>query len=245
MPEMRETVEQGAKQADRTRRLPSAQRAAAAESKYADALKLYASSELTIREVARLCAVTPAGFSAHLARHHRQLLFDRYGLDINGSNPFAVKVKQPKGQSLRTYLKYKDAIEACGDIAYIEFNVSQVARLFALDGPALANQLRVHYPDIIPTRERMRQKLGIADNTPRGARQTSAEIYAKALEMYRDTDLSIPETAKACNVSQSGFSQFMRFYHKNIVEHKAAKRREAIDSQEFRRPGKLSGNGSL
>lgn len=220
-------------------------REAAAARKYAGAVELYASTDLPLRKVAEMCGVSAFGLSAHIGRHHRPLLLARYGLDPAGPDADVMKVRPPKGQSLKTHLKYKEAIEACGDIAYIEYNVAQIARMFELDGPALASQLRTHYPDIIPMRELTRQRLGIADNAPRGVRPTSEEEYGEALKMYRDTDMTIPAVAEKCGVSKSGFGQFMRFYHKDVIAEKAARRRNARKERGMRRAGKLSGNGRL
>lgn len=225
--------------------LPTTLRIPAAERKYSEAVNLYATTELSISKIAELTGVTPSGLSAHIGRHHRHLLFARYGLDVNNPDVKALKVKPAKGQSSATHIKYKEAIEACGDIAYIEYNVAQVARLFNLDGTALASQLRTHYPDVIPNRERVRQNLGIADNTHRGARPQSVQQYAEALAMYRDTDLTIPQVAERCSVSKGGFSQFMRFYHQDIIARKATQREAAIAKYGTRQIGKLSGNGNL
>lgn len=213
--------------------------------KYQEAVDLYATTDLSIREVAEKCGVTASGLSSHIGRHHRPLLYARYGISPTSPEAQVIKVKPTRGQSRRTHLKYKDAIEACGDVAYIEFNVSQIARIFNLDGTALASQLRFHYPDIIPNRERIRQRLGIADNTHRGARPISEETYAEALRMYRDTDLSIPAVAEACGVSKGGFSQFMRFYHKDVISHKAHRRSAATKDKTLKQAGVLSGNGRL
>ncbi len=226
-------------------RLPRALRESAAESKYAVAVAMYASSKMSLREVAKECGVTAAGLSAHISKHHRCALFERYGLDPDKHDVWSMKVKPPKGQSLKTHLKYKDAIEACGDIAYIEYNVAQIARLFNLRGPSLAYQLYTHYPDVIPNRENARRQLGIADNTPRGARDISKETYREAVEMYRDTDMTIPEVAEACSVSQSGLSRYMRAYHKDIIAEKADRRKAAKKASALRRTGELSGNGTL
>ena len=100
----------------------------------------------------------------HIGRHHRGLLFARYVLKADDKDLQTVKVKPPKGQSLITYNKYKDAIAACRDLAYIEYNISQIGRMFGHDGSALASQLRFHYPDVIPFREKLRKRLGIADS---------------------------------------------------------------------------------
>ncbi len=217
----------------------------AAENKYAKAVALYAASDLTIRQVARECNVTASGLSAHIGKYYRNLLFKRYGLDINDENLRKIKVKPPKGQSYKTHIKYKTAIEACSDVAYIEFNISQIARMFGLSGPALAAQLRVHYPGVIENRERVRHKLGVADNVHRGPRPQSTEAYKEAMLVYRDTDMTISEVADICKVSKSGFSQFIRFYHKNIISCKAARRKASATKNNEKKAGELAGNGRL
>lgn len=216
---------------------------AAAMQKYAEAVKLYASTDLPLRNVAEKCRVSPGGLSAHIRRHFRPLLFARYDIDPFNALGYNLQVKSSKGQSLKTHFKYKDAIEACGDIDYIEYNISQIARLFDLDGPALASQLRVHYPDVIPNRERIRKQLGIADNIHRGARESSKDTYKEAVKMYRETDLTLPEVAEKCGVSVGGLTQFLSFYDKKVLNNKAERRYEARRKPMERTPGALSGNG--
>ena len=224
-------------------RLSNTRRIVAAEDKYAVAVDLYATTDLTLCRVAESCGVTARGLGAYIGRYHRQLLYARYGLETDTALTF--KIKPPKGQSRITHLKYKDAIEACGDLAYIEYNVSQIAQMFDLNGTALASQLRVHYPDVIPNRELVRQRLGIADSTHRGPRQASVDQYKEALDLYRETDLSIPEVAEKCKVSRGGFSQFMRFYHHDVITGKAERRQAARRDRLSRSAGSLSGNGTL
>lgn len=224
--------------------LPLPLRRAAALRKYSEAVRLYASSpDLTLRAVAGMCGVTATGLSCHIRQHHRGLLLQRYGLDPRDGHIGAIAVKPRSGQSLKARRKYRAAIEACGDIAYIELNVTQVARMFSLSGPALAAQLRVHYPDVIPAREQLRQRLGLADNVHRGARKMSDEVYASALEMYRDTDLTIPAVAALCKVPAGGLTQYLRFYHKDVIAQKRKRRSEARFGE--RLPGTLSGNGAV
>lgn len=224
--------------------LPTGERNSVAKRKYATAVEMYAYFDLSIRRIAKLCHVTEAGLSAHIGRYHRDLLFKRYGLSADDGDLRTLKVKPPKGQSLRTYRKYKDAIAACSDLAYIEYNLSQIGRLFGLEGTGLASQLRFHYPDVIPMREKLRKRLGIADNTHRGVRPWCDDAYKEAVAMFCDTDLSIPEVAALCNVSPGGFSQHLRYYHKDVIEAKAEKRKEARRKTGSRKAGNLSGNGN-
>ena len=212
--------------------------------KYQAAVELYAQSELTIREIADRTGVTPIALSSYLGRHHRDLLYKRYGITMPEGKE-RIAIKSPKGQSYATHQKYKDAIAACDDIAYIEFNVSQIARMFGLSGTGLASQLRVHYPTVIPTREATRRRLGLADRQKRGARQASQTAYSQAVDLYKDSDLTIEEVARQFGISPSGFGQHMRFYHHDAIRRKANRRKEAKKPLKMRTPGSLAGNGQL
>lgn len=226
------------------RMLPSRERHSVTAIKYADAVAMYASTDLSVSRIAKLCGVTAAGLSAHIGKYHRDLLCHRYGLDLSECDAGKIKVKQPKGQSLITYRKYKDAIAACQDLAYIEYNIAQIGRMFGHDGTSLASQLRFHYPDVIPMRERLRKRLGIADNTHRGVKPYCAKAYSEAVRLYRDTDMSIPEVAELCEVSVGGFSQHLRYYHRDVIEAKAKKRAVSKRKSGSRKPGRLTGNGN-
>lgn len=212
--------------------------------KYHAAVDLYANSDLTIREIADQTGVTPIALSSYLGRHHRDLLYRRYGIAMPEGKQ-RVAIKSPKGQSYSTHLKYRDAIAACDDIAYIEFNVSQIARMFGLSGTGLASQLRVHYPSVIPAREATRSRLGLADRQKRGAREATRAAYSQAVELYRDSELTIEEVARRFGISPSGFGQHMRFYHHDAIRRKAKRRREAKKPLKMRTPGTLAGNGQL
>ena len=225
-------------------RLPTADRISAARDKYAAAVELYASSSLSIREISEKTGISPKALSHYLSRHHRTLLFKRYGIDRDENNE-DVKIKSPRGQSRATHLKYKDAIEASGDIAFIEFNLSQIARMYGVTGTGLASQLKVHYPDIIPAREKLRERLGIADGLHRGALPSSKSAYEQAVPVYKNSDLTIYEVADQFGISRSGFGQYMRFYHHDAIAAKAKRRQEAKMVYHKRQTGALSGNGQL
>ena len=215
---------------------------AAAEAKYAPALELYITTDLSCTEIARQCNVSASAFRSWMARRHRDLLLIRHGMEVCNGDLRLVKIYPPKGQRPATYHKYKDAIEACDSMNYIEYNVSQIARIFGLNGTQLANQLRAHYPDVIPFRERVRTRLGIADNTHRGVRPWCDELYADAVTMYLTTDKTIEQVADECGVSFRGLDQHLRFYHKDVINIKEQRRKEAKSSK---KRGALTGNGQL
>lgn len=57
---------------------------------------------------------------------------------------YKIKLNQLRGQQPVSRIKYKDAIEACRSMEYIELNVSQIARQFSLEGSNWGRQLRTH-----------------------------------------------------------------------------------------------------
>lgn len=80
-------------------RLPSRQRKSAALHKYAKAVTMYASTSLSIKQIAAESGVTASGLSAHIARHHRPLLLARYGIEFTDPSLESMPVRPHKGQS--------------------------------------------------------------------------------------------------------------------------------------------------
>lgn len=148
------------------------------EEKYRQAIELYRSTRLSCAEICRINKVTVSGFQRYLSLYHRHLLLARYDITCDKEEASHIKLSQLRGQLPATRTKYKDAIEACGSLDYIEYNVSQIARRFGLNGTDLGRQLRTHYPGIIEWREEVRKRLGLNDNLPRGTRKVCKEQYA-------------------------------------------------------------------
>lgn len=209
--------------------------------KYSQAVLLYATTDLTGKQIAKQCGVSLPGFRIYLRRHYRELVLKRNNAEPEKSALFTEdgKLRGKRGQTPAAHRKYKEAIEACDNFDYIEYNVSQIARMFGHDGTALRNQLRLHYPDILERREKARVRLGLGDNFLRGVRPESAAEYAAAVELFRTTDRNLPSIAEECEVSLGGLSQYLRFYHKDLVKQKSDLYRQAAGS---RQPGKPGGN---
>lgn len=122
------------------------------------------------------------------------------------------------------HYKYKDAIAACDSVEYIEYNISQIARIFDVNCSALASQLRRHYPEIVPRREKQRKFMGITINLQYGARKWSTKAYCTAIEMLQSSDMTIEEVADACNVSHTGLREHVLAYHPQITQLREIKR---------------------
>ncbi len=213
------------------------------EAKYRPALELYAATDLSIAEICRQCGISTSGFSRYIGIYHRHLMLERNGIKCDREEAGDIKISQRRGQRPETHAKYKEAIAACDSMDYIEYNVSQIAREFGLDGTNLGRQLRTHYPEVLEFRERSRQRLGLDDGLPRGTRSWCREQYAEAVELLRaDRYVTVQEAADRCNVSYSGLEQHLIFYHKELVDNRIKVRKKAVRQQ---RKGKITGRGTL
>lgn len=203
---------------------------------------LYATTDMTGKEIAEQCGVSLSGLRCYLRRHYRELVLKRNNTEPEKSIFFTEegKLRGKRGQTPAAHQKYKQAIEACDDFDYIEYNVSQIARMFGHDGTALGNQLKLHYPEILERREKARVRLGLADNFLRGVHPNSVKEYAGAVELFRTTDRNLPSIAEECEVSLGGLSQYLRFYHKDLVKQKSTLYRPPTNS---RKEGKPESNG--
>lgn len=208
--------------------------------RYREALELYASTGMPAVRICRQCGVPLSGFRSYLQRFHRELLLERHGVECSAPQAAQVRLAGKRGQTPAARAKYGDAIAACDDEAYLDLNVAQIARLFGLDGTALGNQLRQHYPDILERRERERRRRGLADNLHRGMHPWCREQYAGAVELLRTTEMTVPEVAEMCKVSTPGLSQHLLFYHRDLLDERFGLREQA---RGCKRKGRMTGNG--
>ena len=180
-----------------------------AELKYREAITLYSDSNLSIKDICERTGVGFCAFSSYLSKHHRDLIIKRHHLTEYAN----VKLRGSKGQTTLAHYKYKDAIAACNSVDYIEYNISQIARIFDVNSSSLASQLRRHYPEVVPRRELERRRMGITINLQYGARKWSKEGYATAVEMLQSSDMTIEEVANVCNVSHTGLREHILAYY--------------------------------
>lgn len=198
----------------------------ATEAKYSCAVDLYGSTDLSVRAICARCGVSYAGFRSYLYKYRRDLLLSRHG--VAASSAAAARAK------------YGDALAACGDAKYFEYNVSQIAHMFGLNPTGLSNQLRAHCPELLERRELERRRLGLADNQQRGQRPWCREQYAGAVELLRTTEMTVSEVAERCGVSFTGLRQHVCFYHKDLQQARSELRERAKTQK---RKGHVTGSG--
>lgn len=213
------------------------------EAKYRQAIELYRLTDLSCAEISRMCGLTKNGLRGYIFRYHRDLMLARNNILCNKETACTIKLNQLRGPLPASRIKYKEAIEACGSMEYIELNVSQIARQFGLEGSNLGRQLRTHYPGIIEWREKVRAWLGMDDGLPRGCRSFCKEQYAEALKLLRSHSyLTVQEVADTCGLSYTGLEQHLLFYHKELVKRRIKIREKAVRNQ---RKGEITGRGTV
>ena len=209
--------------------------------KYREAVELYGSTSLSVRAICARCGVSYAGFRSYLYKYRRDLLLSRHGVAAPPVSDAAhTRLRGRRGQTAAARAKYGDAIAACGDAKYIEYNVSQIAHLFGLNPTGLSNQLRAHCPGLLERRELERRRLGFADNQQRGVRPWCREQYAAAVKLLRTTELTLPEVAERYGVSFTGLRQHVCFYHKDLQQTRSELRERAKTQK---RKGHVTGSG--
>lgn len=210
--------------------------------KYEKAVELYADTDQTLAAIAKVCQVSVGGLGNYLRRYWRELVLKRNHISAEGKQVADLKIKAVGQQNVNAHAKYKEAVAACDSLDYIDLNLSQVARKFGVDGASLTNFMHVHYEDTLVWREKVRARLGINDHLRRGARVESVKQYAEAVKLYQTTNVTIPEIAAQCHLSEGGLRQYLRFYHKKLLQQKRESRKAARGCQSR---GNLTGNGRL
>ncbi len=213
----------------------------ATEAKYSCAVDLYGSTDLSVRAICARCGVSYAGFRSYLYKYRRDLLLSRHGVAASSAAAAAhTRLRGRRGQTAAARAKYGDALAACGDAKYFEYNVSQIAHMFGLNPTGLSNQLRAHCPELLERRELERRRLGLADNQQRGQRPWCREQYAGAVELLRTTEMTVSEVAERCGVSFTGLRQHVCFYHKDLQQARSELRERAKTQK---RKGHVTGSG--
>ena len=210
--------------------------------KYAEAVRLFQTTDLSRKEICARCHLTVGEFSAYLQRHQRNLIVERQCGSAHLKISTQTKLRGKSGQGLVTRAKYKEAILACRDSGFIHLNISEIARLFQLNPTGLGNQLRAHYPDVLEWRYNEQTKLGIHTFQQKAAAKMGMELYGEAIELLRSSDLTIKEVAEKCQVSFSGLKQHLGFYHKDLVRQRE-RTRERNKGQRY--AGKKTGSNAL
>ena len=151
------------------------------------------------------------------------------------------------GQHPETQRRYGDAVRACQNIENLEQTVSEIAREYGVNPECLRNQLKRHFPDLLPLRNKIQEMMGCLRKGNRGLKSATVNKYAPAIELLSDPSLTVREVATRCNVPYQGLQAYLLCYHKDIAEKRMLYRTDAMLRQvsPADRAGSPSANGGL
>lgn len=213
------------------------------EEKYREAIELYRTTGLPVREICARTGVPFTAFRSFLHSCHRELMFARYGMEVAPEEAAATRLAQAFRPDRRLPRQVRR-----GHPRLRRHRLHRVQRLAdSLHVPP--GPLRSGQPVAEPlsrnhraARARERHRLGVNDNQHRGVKPWCKEQYAGAVEHLRTTDDTIRRTADLYGLSYSGLREHLLFYHKDLVRKRADKRERAKSGAKVR--GALTGNGS-
>lgn len=171
-----------------------------AEKKYAEALKIYENTELTMKEIVRRTGVPAGGFRSYLHKWHKELASGRKGASGSERRTKAVRAK------------YERAIEA---LRKEPRPVAAVAAEFGLNPEVFRAYLHKHEPDLAKCQGMMRASNG------KTVSRRSNERYAEAVHLYATTGDSLRTIAARLGLVYKTVEGFIRRnYPEAIVRHK-------------------------
>ena len=203
--------------------------------RYAEAVQACKSIEhldKTIAEIARMYGHTDQCLRNQLKRHFPEVLVERDRLRVAlGLNKLPIR-----GVSAGTEAKYAPALEL---LRTTDLTIREVADRFGFSEAALQQHVLFHHRDL--AQQRMAHRLQSVDkratsgtsgtgrhNVPRAE---TAAIYAEALEMYRTTDLTVPEIALKCGVITHNFQCYLQRWCRKDISVRKKLRQEKVERQ--------------
>ena len=192
--------------------------------------------DMTIGGIAHMFGHTDQCLRNHLQRHYPELLKKRELIRVQlGLN------KRPlRGVSDSTAAKYAPAVEM---LRTSDMTISEVAKHFGMNTHALQQHVLYHHRDV--ARQRMEKRLQALDQRatggmsgtgrPNAPRKATEELYTEAVEMYRTTDLTVPEIALKCGVMVHNFQTYLQRWCRSDIEVRRKLRQEKLERQQQER----------
>lgn len=167
--------------------------------KYAEALRLYSTTTLSARKIAKQTGVSVKGFYEYLQTWHKDLVCKRKGITYMEGE--TVDWSSVRKYNPDTAAKYADAIARLKEGG---LTTAKVAAEFGLHPECLRQYLKEHEPEL-------HASLGMR-KTENGKMVSpkSMERYREAIHLYATTTESIKSLARRFGFNDCSFGQFIR-----------------------------------
>lgn len=186
--------------------------------KYREAVHLYETTALTLRQIVEKTGVSLGGLRNHLRNWHRELIFARRGAEYEEG----ASLSDTKRYKKATAAKYAAAIERLrtGDLP-----TARVAAEFGLNPEIFRMYLREHEPEL-------HARWGMVKTaTGKTVLQRSQRKYAEAIRLYRTTSESLKAIACRLDLNYNSLGGYIRRNHPELIRNRQQRAGDAKASQ--------------
>ena len=176
------------------------------DQKYAEALELYRTTALTLKEIVEQTGVPMEGFRFYLHKWHKELVLERSG--ITGEDE-ALDLRKARRRMKTVAVKYEQAIES---LRKRPRPVAQVAKEFGFNPETFRDYLRKHEPDLAGQQGMSRTEEG------KRLSRRSEEKYAEAIHLYETTTEDLKSIAKRLGLTYNSLGGYIRRNHPEAIE---------------------------
>lgn len=200
-----------------------------AQAKYKDAVAACASREyigMNISQVAREFNVSGAALSNFLKVHYPDILAARERARCR----LGLADRQQRGVRAASNARYAQAVEL---YRTTEQTLPQIAEACNVSLSGLLQHLRFYHKDVLRLKGEQRRRAQAVTRKERGSllgngrrhepAPATERKYAVALELYRDTTLTLREIVRRTGVPAEGFRFYLHKWHKPLVDSRAAR----------------------
>lgn len=177
--------------------------------KYAEALRLYRTTPISARKIAKQTGVSIKGFYEYLQTWHKDLVCERKGIPYEEGKP--VEWSSVRRYNPATTAKYADAITRLkeGGLA-----TAKVASEFGLHPECFRQYLKEHEPQL-------HASLGMKKTDNGGVMAPhSMEKYKEALNLYETTSESLKSIARRFGLNDCSLGQFIKRHFPELIERR-------------------------
>ena len=173
--------------------------------RYREAVRMYAQSALTIREIADMTGVNRSSLCSYLRVWCREETFARRGAEYREG----ASLSQTKQYKKTTAAKYAPAIER---LRAENRPTSEIAAEFGLHPEVFRQYLKEHEPELYARQGMMRASNG------RSISRRSMEKYAEAVGLYETTAEPLKSIARRLGLNYNSLGGFVRRNFPELIE---------------------------
>lgn len=189
--------------------------------KYGEAIKACEKKEfleLSVSEIAKRYELEPSGLLAQLRNHYPEILKNRTKMRLEAGLSDNVK----RGARTISIEQYTVAIKLLRET---EETIEEVAKKCCVSLSGLRGHLLENYPDIVEKRRKKRRMgranrmQGLIDGNGKKIelRSEKAEEFWEAVEVYKNSSLTIKEIAEKTGVSANGLRHHLNRWHRGLI----------------------------